>query len=307
MSLYLRSTSEPERVPAAAEATAANKPPAFMMIPRWLSRKRGIPAQAKILYCRLRLFAGRNGLCNPSHATLAAEIGCSDRHVRNLLSKLHGAGLVRWRRTRSSSRFVLYEPEDLDNNVQWTLREVAFVEAQHRNCNSGQDRKGTSEQERNNTSDKNMSFNRGLLKEKEIDLDYLPANRTDRDLQAGIDESPVTGDIRSALQAYMDRPVSERVVQEIAFTCRNKPRSQTLEVLERLNNRSVRSGKPAQFEKWWIVAVQNEVNENRRYELPPVASPTRHCSGDHLNAMNAFADSFFDPDSVEFETGEASA
>ncbi len=75
-----------------------------MVLPLSIVRS-DLPQSAKLLYGRLLLYAGKNGRCNPSHATLGAEIGVSPRQVSKLLASLSAAGLISWKRTRSTSLF----------------------------------------------------------------------------------------------------------------------------------------------------------------------------------------------------------
>lgn len=58
------------------------------MIPNWLLCRSEVSAGAKLCYARLAQFAGRDGLCFPKQATLAGELGISDRTVRNHLREL---------------------------------------------------------------------------------------------------------------------------------------------------------------------------------------------------------------------------
>jgi AraC-like DNA-binding protein len=41
---------------------------------------------------------GESGQCDPSQATLAADVGCSDRTVRRALAAMREAGLLTWQR-----------------------------------------------------------------------------------------------------------------------------------------------------------------------------------------------------------------
>lgn len=72
---------------------------------------KGISRTAKALYGRLLFFAGKDGRCNPSHETLAAQLGVGDRQIRNLLRELRNVGLISWRRTRSSASYEINPPE----------------------------------------------------------------------------------------------------------------------------------------------------------------------------------------------------
>ncbi len=91
---------------------------------------------AKCLYGRLVLHAGKDGKCNPSHATLAKEIGIrSGRQVRRYLAELQERKMIEWRQTGKSCSYLILEfqipertitstqsghmcPIRADNNVQ---------------------------------------------------------------------------------------------------------------------------------------------------------------------------------------------
>lgn len=64
------------------------------MIPNWLLCRPEVSAGAKLAYARLCQFSGRDGLCFPRQAVLAAELGVSDRAVRNYLRELEEFQLI---------------------------------------------------------------------------------------------------------------------------------------------------------------------------------------------------------------------
>ena len=119
--------------------------PSFMKLPLNLSRNPHLSFGAKILYCRLALYAGKDGQCNPSQATLAAELGIeSTRQIRRYLDELLQFRLIQWNRTRASSSYTVYDCKSLrpDNNVL-------------------SDRTDMSSLDRTETSNKKRSLNRG--------------------------------------------------------------------------------------------------------------------------------------------------
>jgi len=59
-------------------------------------RSLGLTDGQKRLHERLVRYAGRDGHCWPSQATLAAELGKAERQVRYDLGKLRAAGLIGW-------------------------------------------------------------------------------------------------------------------------------------------------------------------------------------------------------------------
>lgn len=67
--------------------------------PRWMDNERAImrssvSPSAKLAWIVLARFAGRDGTCNPSHKTLAREIGVKPRRVRDVLAELEAVGLI---------------------------------------------------------------------------------------------------------------------------------------------------------------------------------------------------------------------
>lgn len=83
-----------------------------MQTPLAINRNKQISRSAKSLYARLVLFSGKDGRCNPSHETLASELGIRPRQIRNLLKELSECELVKWRRTRSSASYEIFPPEN---------------------------------------------------------------------------------------------------------------------------------------------------------------------------------------------------
>jgi hypothetical protein len=74
-----------------------------------LLRRPDVPPGVKLLVARLLLFAGRDGRCNPSQATLAAELGVSKRQVTTYVAQAKELALISTRRTQKSSFFIIHE------------------------------------------------------------------------------------------------------------------------------------------------------------------------------------------------------
>ena len=85
-----------------------SRDPAFIQIPYLVLRDAEISHAAKLVYGRLKLYAGRNGQCNPKHETLAREVCLSVRQVKNVLIELRRAGWVDWHRTRTSCQYKVH-------------------------------------------------------------------------------------------------------------------------------------------------------------------------------------------------------
>jgi helix-turn-helix protein len=67
---------------------------------------------AKLLFARLKLYAGHDGKAYPKHDTLAREMCLSDRQVRTVLAELKALNRIAWTRTRGSCQFTIKPPED---------------------------------------------------------------------------------------------------------------------------------------------------------------------------------------------------
>lgn len=65
------------------------------IIPNWLMRRSEISFGAKVLFARLAQYKGESGQCYPSQETLAAELGTTDRNIRNIMQELVDYYLIR--------------------------------------------------------------------------------------------------------------------------------------------------------------------------------------------------------------------
>lgn len=63
-------------------------------LPTWLLQRRELSPGAKLVYARLARYAGKRGVAFPRHATMAAEVGLSERQVRTYLGELRDARLI---------------------------------------------------------------------------------------------------------------------------------------------------------------------------------------------------------------------
>lgn len=82
--------------------------PDYVAIPYAIFTERDLSHAAKLVYGRLKLYAGSHGRCYPKHETLAREVCISDRQLRSVLVELRNAGLVEWRRGRTSSVYTVF-------------------------------------------------------------------------------------------------------------------------------------------------------------------------------------------------------
>jgi hypothetical protein len=155
--------------------------PEFAKLHLSILRQSALSFGAKCLYARLVTFAGRNGVCNPSDATLAGELGISDRRVRELRVELRDWNLVSWRRTQKANSYRLNPPEQcrLPDRKE-SSGQTGVIHPIRAEEKFPSDRK--------NPSDKKMSLKIGLPKDvpskEEEDHDLSPQNRKQRDSAA---------------------------------------------------------------------------------------------------------------------------
>jgi len=89
-----------------SESTTETEP-TFVKIPLWLLHREDISSTSKLVYGRLVLYAGKNGKCWPSQATLASQVGIKRRNLFNCLAELRDAGLIDWGKSKLSNRYVI--------------------------------------------------------------------------------------------------------------------------------------------------------------------------------------------------------
>jgi hypothetical protein len=115
----------------------------FVQIPCPLLRDPHLLPAAKLLYGRLKLHAGKNGICNPSHGRLAKEISVSEKHIRNLLTQLRKNGYIDWRRTkRDTCRYVIFERNWSSTHDHQERNWSSGQEHEERNCGSAKNGTG---------------------------------------------------------------------------------------------------------------------------------------------------------------------
>ncbi len=111
-----------------------------ILIPEALVKFKGLSLGAKITYGRLARFAGQNGKCHPRQATLAREIGVTDRQVRTYLKELE------------DQRFIKTIQKGLRRPNEYEFLWHPLFNGAVRKDTSGQDRNKCSAQERKEPS-----------------------------------------------------------------------------------------------------------------------------------------------------------
>jgi hypothetical protein len=81
--------------------------PDFIAIPYAVFTDPTLSHAAKLVYGRLKLYAGKDGRCCPKHETLARELCISDRQLRTVLVELHTEGWIEWHRARTSCVYTV--------------------------------------------------------------------------------------------------------------------------------------------------------------------------------------------------------
>jgi len=189
--------------------------PDFAKLQLWLLRLPRLSFGAKCLYARLELYAGKNGVCNPSHPTLAGELAVSDRHIRELLNELRDRGLLTWRRTQNANRYRVTPSEEFRvperTNVSGQVGPKLPISSAE-NVQSG----------RRNPSDKKMSLKRGSSRDvspkNARDYDCPPQNRKKLDSAAGDSLLKSYPELRNCLREHLretdpEQPSRDKVIR----------------------------------------------------------------------------------------------
>ncbi len=79
--------------------------PTFVQIPYGVFADKDLSHAAKLVYGRLLLYAGKDGLCYPKQETLAAEICIRHRQLRTVLVELRDQGWLTWCRIRTGCAY----------------------------------------------------------------------------------------------------------------------------------------------------------------------------------------------------------
>jgi hypothetical protein len=108
-----------------------------IFIPESMVRSTRISPGAKLTYGRLTRYAGQDGKCYPAVATLATQIGVSDRQTQRYLAELEDERLVRRitrfrERAQTSNGFEFLWHEMFQEPVMERTRDWATTVASHR-------------------------------------------------------------------------------------------------------------------------------------------------------------------------------
>jgi hypothetical protein len=106
--------------------------PEFITVPLKVYADPLIGHAGKLLYGRLKLYAGKDGRAYPKHDTLGAELGLSNRQVRYVLMELRAGGWIDWTRTRTSCVYTVFP--DRQKTADQARQDIADLVAE--NCRS---------------------------------------------------------------------------------------------------------------------------------------------------------------------------
>lgn len=81
----------------------------FTIIPNELLGESQLSIPSRYLYCVLLKYCGQDEWCFPSQNTLAKNLNCSERHIRNLIEELEGNELL-YKVRRGFNRSNNYKP-----------------------------------------------------------------------------------------------------------------------------------------------------------------------------------------------------
>lgn len=208
-----------DEIPQSSPAKGGSGPE-FAKLPISLLREKDLSFAAACLYARLRLYAGRDGVCNPSQETLSRELAISARSVRQLLTELRDWNLLTWRRTPGASSYRLSPPEQC-------LCPDRKKASDHTRRKRPIGSEGNFRSDRKETSDKKMSLSRSSSKDvpakEEHDHDYPPLNREIRDSPAGLVLLAEYPNLRDHLREHLHEtdpllPSRDKVIRIIQAT-----------------------------------------------------------------------------------------
>ncbi len=212
--------------------------PSFVMVPMSLLGQKRLGPNAKLLYARLRLYAAKDGVCYPSHETLAKNLGLTSRRIRAITAELQKCGLIQWRRTQKSNVYTVHPPESFVGPDRKKASRQAGgklpIKAEE-NFRSG----------RKNASDKKMSLKTGSLKHVSSievkDYDCPPMNRKTRDSPAGVGVLAEYPSLRRCLREHMQEtdpalPSRDKVLRIVQATG-HEPEAEILQALRNLRER----------------------------------------------------------------------
>ena len=118
----------------------------FTQVPNCVLRSHTLSSGAKVLYGVLLSYAWQDGACHPDQATMAADLGCTDRQVRNWLKELEQERLVQVHR-RGLQRSNLYEIMSIPDRKNISGQDRKYISAPDRKQGSAPPKKDPGEQD----------------------------------------------------------------------------------------------------------------------------------------------------------------
>ena len=223
---------------------------------------------AKLLFARLKLYAGKNGKAFPKQETLAREMCLSDRRVRGVLAELKRLTRIDWKRTRASCVYAIKPPS------VWTS--LSDVDRKDRSSLSG--RELPNHTGRNLPTEKKSrklsSEEQGL--EGDTDSDYLPANRKTRDSQADGARARLPDgwqELLDLVESVLQRKASKSGLGRIISATPCKIGAEAVEAIQD----AIRRGYDAESKhaprsmSWFVSVVGNFWEDRQARALPPGA------------------------------------
>lgn len=135
----------------------------FTALPNRILKHRDLSLGARMTYGMLLSYAWQKDFCHPAQARIAADLGVSARSVRTFLAELRDNRLITWKQQGLNKPNVYYLLRLPDPPTDDHAGPADF---------SGPDRKQTSVQDRQSTSDKEYSKNN---KNKNVNVTSNPS------------------------------------------------------------------------------------------------------------------------------------
>ncbi len=238
----------------------------FTQVPNCVLRSRTLSSGAKVLYGVLLSYAWQDGACHPDQATMAADLGCTDRQVRRGLKELEEEHLVQVHRRG------LQQPN---------LYEIMPIETPDRTKMSGQDRKYMSAPDRNQGSGPCLSKDPGekdsTVIVKEVADRHTADQAADDDVRPLAEGREGADALAEAVRSLAPRAVPS-TLQATAFIQACGGLDSALTSARRAADRHRRTRQSEPINSWQFFLAARE-NREAPAPPPPVTVPCPACAG----------------------------